>query len=493
VNLVQILVFFAFSIFLGQWIPKRWRGWIIMGGSILAIFWMQPSTPIRNLDFWLPVVSIALTILVWAVTHNPAKRYNRSAYFTLFVVLSIIFVISITRYFKPIYYLTPSRPPPLWKVATASLLILAITILIWALRKRVQILSYLFIAIILLVFIVLKSPFLSKEASALLRNFTHQSTQLASAVDIPWLGFSYLAFRLIHVLRDYQNGKLPHYTLGDFVTYGIFFPSFPAGPIDRSQHFVHELHNTGNSIAIKSSHENSTEQTKVTKVTTQNTIQGSKRLIIGIFKKFVLADTLALIALNPINAGQTHTSLWMWVLLYAYGFRLYFDFSGYTDVAIGLAQLQGIQLPENFNKPYRTLNLTSFWNSWHITLAQWFRSYIFNPLTRYLRTKHKNLPVWVIIFIGQFSTMLLIGLWHGITINFALWGAWHGIGLFIQNRWSSWIHSRLSWLDDHSYYQTGLKIGGWLLTLNYVMLGWVLFVIPNPSTAIATMKTLFGF
>lgn len=492
-NLVQILVFYAFSIILGWGIPKHWRGWVILGASIAAIFWMQPSTPIRNLDFWLPIASIFLTILVWAVTQNPDKKHNTSAYFTLFFILSIILIISITRYFKPVFYITPSRPPAIWKVITASLFIFAFTILIWAFRKKTQLLNVLFLLIILLIFIILKSPILSKEASALLRNFSHQSAQLASAVDIPWMGFSYLAFRLIHVLRDHQNGKLPHYTLGDFVTYGIFFPSFPAGPIDRSQHFIAELHNTADSILISPSQKNADKPVTTPKVNTQNIMQGSERLVIGIFKKFVLADTLAIIALNPINAGQIHTPLWTWVLLYAYGFRLYFDFSGYTDVAIGLALIQGIKLPENFSKPYRTLNLTGFWNSWHITLAQWFRSYFFNPLTRYFRTKHKKLPVWVIILIGQLSTMLLIGLWHGITINFALWGIWHGIGLFLQNRWSSWIHPKLTWLDTHPRYQTGFKIGGWLLTLNYVMLGWVWFVIPDPTVALATMKTLFGF
>ena len=116
-----------------------------------------------------------------------------------------------------------------------------------------------------------------------------------------------------------------------------------------------------------------------------STLIGGKRIIIGIFSKFVLADGLALIALNNINSRQVNSTGWLWVMLYAYAFRIFFDFSGYTDIAIGMGQLLGIQLPENFEKPYLKQNLTLFWNSWHITLAQWFRAYFFNPLTRALR------------------------------------------------------------------------------------------------------------
>jgi len=97
--------------------------------------------------------------------------------------------------------------------------------------------------------------------------------------------------------------------------------------------------------------------------------------VIGLFKKFALADSLALIALNAVNAGQVKSSGWMWLILYAYAFQIYFDFSGYTDIAIGMGRWLGIRLPENFAHPYLKPNLTLFWNSWHITLAQWFRAY----------------------------------------------------------------------------------------------------------------------
>jgi D-alanyl-lipoteichoic acid acyltransferase DltB (MBOAT superfamily) len=179
-------------------------------------------------------------------------------------------------------------------------------------------------------------------------------------------------------------------------------------------------------------------------------------------------------------------------MLYAYALRIFFDFSGYTDIAIGMGQLLGIHLPENFDRPYLKQNLTLFWNSWHMTLAQWFRAYFFNPLTRKLRADPRNIPLPLIIFIGQLSTFILIGLWHGISWNYAIWGAWHGIGLFIHNRWSDLIRSKASSLD----YRPGLKrlvsVCSTVVTFNFVCLGWVWFALSTPAQSWNTFLKLFG-
>src|SRR5690606_13438773 len=106
-------------------------------------------------------------------------------------------------------------------------------------------------------------------------------------------------------------------------------------------------------------------------LTQDETLQAGQRIVIGLFKKFVVADALALMALNDTLATQVRYTGWMWIILYAYTFQIYFDFSGYTDIAIGIARLVGIKLPENFSSPYTKPNLTQFWNSWHITLTQW--------------------------------------------------------------------------------------------------------------------------
>jgi D-alanyl-lipoteichoic acid acyltransferase DltB (MBOAT superfamily) len=226
-------------------------------------------------------------------------------------------------------------------------------------------------------------------------------------------------------------------------------------------------------------------------LTQDEALLGGQRIFRGLFKKFVVADTLALIALNDALAIQVRTTGWMWIFLYAYAFQIYFDFSGYTDIAVGIARLVGIRLPENFAAPYTKPNLTQFWNSWHMSLTQWFRSYFFNPFNRWMRGR-KDIPAWMMIFMGQTATMLLIGLWHGITLNFILWGLWHGIGLFLQNRWSELIRARHSNPGQNLRIQPILQIGGILLTFHFVALGWVFFALSDPALSWQVFRKLIG-
>jgi D-alanyl-lipoteichoic acid acyltransferase DltB (MBOAT superfamily) len=212
-----------------------------------------------------------------------------------------------------------------------------------------------------------------------------------------------------------------------------------------------------------------------------------------LFKKFVIADSLALIALGPLNAAYVHTAGWTWLLVYAFSLQIYLDFSGYTDIAIGMGLLMGIRLPENFNRPYLRSNLTQFWNNWHMTLTNWFRAYYFNPLTRALRSKRLQLSPATVILATQVTTMALIGLWHGITTNFLLWGLWHGAGLFAQNRWSAWATPRLApILKEKPRLRWALTAGGALLTFHYVSLGWVWFAIPDPALAWEALRRMVG-
>jgi alginate O-acetyltransferase complex protein AlgI len=162
-------------------------------------------------------------------------------------------------------------------------------------------------------------------------------------------------------------------------------------------------------------------------------------------------------------------------------------------MAIGLGQLTGFKLPENFNKPYRQTNLTLFWNNWHMSLNQWFRNYFFNPFARSLR-KGRILPTTLIILITQLSTFVVIGLWHGITWNFIAWGTWHGIALFFQNRWSNFFNPKASQIIQNCpALSTILTITSVLLTFLYVSLGWVWFALPSPSLSVYTLKKLFGW
>ena len=127
-----------------------------------------------------------------------------------------------------------------------------------------------------------------------------------------------------------------------------------------------------------------------------------------------------------------------------------------------------------------------------MTLTQWFRSYFFNPLTRTLRSGKRQLPVWIIIFVTQISTMILIGLWHGGTLNYVLWGAWHGMGLFIHNRWSELIRNRLPAWTQSPRGQMAMNALGVFVTFNYVALGWLFFNLSTPAIAWQAMLKLFG-
>jgi D-alanyl-lipoteichoic acid acyltransferase DltB (MBOAT superfamily) len=211
-----------------------------------------------------------------------------------------------------------------------------------------------------------------------------------------------------------------------------------------------------------------------------------------LFKKFVIADALAWIALNEVFAEQVHSTVWMWVLLYCYSLRIYFDFSGYTDIAIGLGRLVGVRLPENFASPYLKPNLSQFWNSWHMTLTQWFRSYFFNPLTRALRSGKEPFPPVLMILIAQIATMVLIGLWHGLTAGFVLWGLWHGAGLFIQNRWSNYMKDHTPAWGRTPAGQAILRYSGVFLTFNFVSLGWLFFSVSTTARVWAVVAVLFG-
>jgi len=465
-TLTQIFVFAALGLLAGRFYKIISRGWLLFVASALAVFWLQPAALIRNFDFYLPLFSLALAVWVWALTVPKEYKPGRQDAVAAALLAGLALLISLTRYVEPpLCCVTASRPP---QIELVAILVVALVALGWAAvrfgRGRGWLLN-LATLLILGVLVVLKAPALTQGANAFLRGLSGQDASLASAFDIGWLGFSYIAFRLVHALRDRLAGRLPTVSLRDFVTYIVFFPALTAGPIDRIERFAPQLD-------------------KPFQLDNDALLTAGRRLFAGLFLKFVLADALATFALNAANAQQTQASGWMWVLLFAYSFRIFFDFAGYTSIAIGLGLLFGVLLTENFERPYLKPNITAFWNSWHITLAQWFRSYFFNPLTRALRTR--NWPVWSVVLIGQLGTMALIGLWHGITPNFLVWGLWHGAGLFGHNQWTQFLKARQVIFPA---YLSPLSI---LFTFLFVSLGWVWFALPQPTDALRVLRVLFG-
>lgn len=474
-------------------LPARWRGWVLLVASVILIYRLQPLLPVRYGDFILPTITVVLTVACWWFTRIPPPNETNSQTSTredriTFAVISLLVLgMSLMRYIDADYRLTASRPPDtlvtVGALGLVAALILAVSLLLNRLttpesRPRVQrrMLTVL-ILLILVLFIVLKSEPLATEVSRAWRSSTGQDTALASFIDLNWLGFSYVAFRLIHTLRDRQTGLLPALSLREYFTYVIFAPSLVAGPIDRAERFAEDFRALPEKIGL--------DGVRIT--------EGFRRIVTGAFKKFVIADSLALgMALNSVNATQTDGTLGMWLLLYGYALRLYFDFGGYTDIAIGIAILLGIKLPENFNRPYLRSNITVFWQSWHATLSAWARSYIFSPLSRWLLGRKPKPSPTLIVLLTQIATMVTIGLWHGITLNFLIWGIWHGIGLFAHKQWTDRTRKWYRGLNEKPTQKRAWALAGWFLTFHYVVLGWVWFALPDINQSLHVFGKLFG-
>ncbi len=467
-TILQIAILAAAALILGR-LPKG-RGLSLLVVSAFVVFWLQPIQPFVSLIFWLPVATLIITVFTWAPTSEPEARSWEQNWPAIAILAGVILLMDLNRYFNltQVYIATT---PPLILTLVSLIVFAAAALWVTTWQRAHRVFQWIALTAVVLILVFLKIPQLSTFVLDYLVNAHGQNPDTAG-VTFSWLGFSYLAFRLMHTIRDRQSGRLPAVTLAEYVNYVIFFPAFTAGPIDRLDRFVKELRTP-------------------LPMGDEDWIEAGTRLFVGLFKKFVVADLLGVIAISDVLVPQVKGRAWMWLFLYAYAFQIYFDFSGYTDVAIGLGRLLGFRLPENFMAPYLKPNLTQFWNSWHMTLTQWFRSYFFNPLTRSLRSAGR-MPVWLIIFITQVSTMVLIGFWHGGTLNFIIWGAWHGVGLFVHNRWSELIRNRLPVWTQSPRAQTAMNAVGVFLTFNYVALGWLFFTLSSPAIAWLALRKLFG-
>ena len=468
-TLPHIAIIGALTFLAAIFFSDRIRGLFLFTLSILAVYALQPALPIRTLDFWLPTVALGLAAVFWVSLTPRESRFTRENGLSAAWMVALILILALTRFLPSSSPLTASTPPGIEWVIAAIIL----TAILAALTGRLRFSWVHWVGLIALIvlLVILKSPGLNLWLAQTLRLANGQSVETASSLDIRWLGISYIVFRIIHTLRDRQSGELPVVSLLEYVTYIFFYPALTAGPIDRLERFIGDLRTS-------------------LKLTQEDWTFVTRRLGWGLFKKFILADSLALMALNAQNADRVQSSGWAWVMLYAYTLQIYLDFSGYTDIAIGLGRMVGIRLPENFYRPYLRSNLAQFWNSWHITLAQWFRSYFFYPLALFLHSK--KIPNWSMVLIAQLSTMTLIGLWHGVTWNFMFWGLWHGLGLFIHNRWHETFRARNAGRVSTPRRRSLLNALGMFLTFNFIALGWVWFVLPVPALAVHFFARLFG-
>lgn len=473
-GLTLIVIFSLASVLISAIRSGKIRTSLLFLLSLSALYGLQPALTLRAFDFWLPTIAIGLAVWVWVATRNIELSIGKENWQTLSQLVGIVLVIAVSSFLPKEIRLFTSLPL-LWM--DVFIFILAFSVVAWGIwmwKKSSRNADGLLVIFIIVLFVGLKTPSLSYALARFARQVTGQSQELASALDLNWLGFSYIAFRLLHVLRDFRSRRLPELDLGEFILYVFFFPALSAGPIDRVERFIGDL-SADREVVIW-------DQWR----------SGASRVFKGLFKKFVLADSLALIALQSTHVDLVQSRGWLWFLLYAYSFRIYFDFSGYTDIAIGIGMLSGIELPENFQRPYIQTDLGAFWNRWHITLAQWFRAYVFNPLTRMLRQGSLQRYPWMIILFGQLATMVLIGLWHGVSWNFVAWGAWHAIGLFIHNRWVAFQRRNNPVKRGGDVVSLGRAVAGAFLTFNFVSLGWVWFSTPNMQVAWSTFLKLVG-
>ncbi|MDD3265791.1 MAG: MBOAT family protein [Burkholderiales bacterium] len=270
------------------------------------------------------------------------------------------------------------------------------------------------------------------------------------------LGISFFTFTQIAYLVDCYYGKVKETKLSNYFLFVTFFPHLLAGPI---------LHHTDMMPQFS--------DTKNKKVNINNVSIGLFLFIIGLFKKIVLADTFAIWANNGFNHPIGLSFLEAWSTSLSYSFQLYFDFSGYTDMAIATAIMFNIRLPINFNSPYKATNIQDFWRRWHITLSMFLRDYLYIPLGGNRCGDFRT-------YFNLFLTFLLGGLWHGAGWTFVFWGALHGLALAIHRLWSK-LGFKLN------------KVIGWFITFNFVNVAWVFFRAHSWGDAVHIVTGMCGF
>jgi len=271
------------------------------------------------------------------------------------------------------------------------------------------------------------------------------------------IGISFFSFQLISYLVDRLRGDAPVYPLRPFALFVLLFPHLIAGPIVRHNELVPQL-------SLDPRREGMWRRLVV----------GMTLFTLGLAKKVLLADNLADV-INPLFAGAKTQPLALteaWNAALGFSFQLFLDFSAYTEMAIGIALLFGLLLPENFRRPYVATDLRDFWRRWHISLSNFIRDYLYIPLGG---SRHG--PARYVF--ATLVAMGLCGLWHGAGWTFVAWGLWHGIGLVACRFWQMRARPLPAAL-------------GWLVTMLFVLAGWVLFRAANFATAASILASLVG-
>ena len=272
------------------------------------------------------------------------------------------------------------------------------------------------------------------------------------------IGISFFTFKTLSYTIDVYRKTIP--ACRSFLQYAMFISYFPeliAGPIVRASIFLPQL-------------------VRDLKPTWKRTWIGLQMILLGLTKKLVIADQFALFVDPVFEHPVDFSPLTVFFAVIAYSIQIYCDFSGYSDMAIGLSHIIGIDLPENFNMPYLARSITEFWRRWHITLSLWLRDYLYIPLGGNRKGRVRT-------YLNLLLTMLLGGLWHGASWAFVFWGLWHGIGLAAHKFWTESTKGRFQPLHG---------VGGWLLTYGFVCIGWIFFRSHDFGSCFIILQKIMG-
>lgn len=272
------------------------------------------------------------------------------------------------------------------------------------------------------------------------------------------IGISFYTFESItYVVDVYRRVHKPLKNFWEYQLYIILFPKLIAGPIVR-------YHDLADQITDREENENM-----------ENRLTGFYRFILGLSKKVLIANQVGAFAdsLFAVNYADLD-AIGAWLAIIAYTFQIYFDFSGYSDMAIGLAKMFGFRFPENFNNPYISQSITEFWRRWHMTLGSWMRNYLYIPLGgNRVSTGRLYFNLWIVF--------LASGLWHGASWNFIIWGAYHGTFLVLERAFLLKVYEKIG------------KLFRILLNFAIVAVGWVFFRLEHFSDAVHFIKRMFSF
>lgn len=286
------------------------------------------------------------------------------------------------------------------------------------------------------------------------------------------IGISFYTFIQIGYLVDAYGGLVRPHSFSRYLTFASLFPCVTAGPLVLQKEIFGQMENQKASLFDLS-----------------RIAAGVTIFTIGLFKKVVFADSIAVYSnsvFDGVASGQAVDVATAWIGALAYSFQLYFDFSGYSDMAIGLAAIFGLMLPLNFNSPFKATNISDFWQRWHMTMTRFFTNYVFTPLSiRGMRIsaalghgpvrKFMGSGAWPIVL-----TMLVAGIWHGSGWVFVLFGLLHGVAIAVNNGWRQFNMPKLP------------RPLGWALTMLVVVCGLVIFRSPDVSIAMTMIAAMFG-